>query len=154
MNLIGTLRVVLVCLTTAGTEFPGHTNRTAAKSLLFSTDRRGRLICHHDLSGAPDNIHLAAGAASNRSNCKGPIGIPCAVTPKGTRPPVWNLSYTRYALCVGQNRTFFLLRCALDEMCAISNVKMTSLRIMPPCWWREMQISDARPERPSHVDPM
>src|SRR5579862_8552382 len=26
---------------------------------------------------------LAARAASNRSTCKGPLGLPCAVTPKG-----------------------------------------------------------------------
>jgi hypothetical protein len=32
--------------------------------------------------------NLAAGVASNRSNCKGPIGLPCAVTPLKTRPPV------------------------------------------------------------------
>jgi len=30
---------------------------------------------------------LAARAASRRSNCKGPPGLPCAVTPQGTWPP-------------------------------------------------------------------
>jgi hypothetical protein len=30
---------------------------------------------------------LAARAASKRSNCKGPLGLPCAVTPQGTWPP-------------------------------------------------------------------
>ena len=29
----------------------------------------------------------AARAASKRSNCKGPPGLPCAVTPQGTWPP-------------------------------------------------------------------
>jgi hypothetical protein len=29
----------------------------------------------------------AARAASRRSNCKGPPGLPCAVTPQGMRPP-------------------------------------------------------------------
>jgi hypothetical protein len=31
--------------------------------------------------------NLAARAASKRSNCKGPPGLPCAVTPQGTWPP-------------------------------------------------------------------
>jgi hypothetical protein len=31
--------------------------------------------------------NLAARAASRRSNCKGPPGLPCAVTPQGTWPP-------------------------------------------------------------------
>src|ERR1700720_571537 len=30
---------------------------------------------------------LAARAASKRSNCKGPPGLPCAITPQGTWPP-------------------------------------------------------------------
>src|ERR1039457_2719193 len=30
---------------------------------------------------------LAARAASKRPNCKGPPGLPCAVTPQGTWPP-------------------------------------------------------------------
>jgi hypothetical protein len=28
------------------------------------------------------------GRLPSRSNCKGPLGLPCAVTPYGTRPPV------------------------------------------------------------------
>src|SRR6202790_3460475 len=31
--------------------------------------------------------NVAARAASKRSNCKGPPGLPCAVTPQGTWPP-------------------------------------------------------------------
>src|ERR1035437_4295025 len=31
--------------------------------------------------------NLAARAASRQSNCKGPPGLPCAVTPQGTWPP-------------------------------------------------------------------
>jgi len=31
--------------------------------------------------------NLATRAASKRSNCKGPPGLPCAVTPQGTWPP-------------------------------------------------------------------
>jgi len=30
---------------------------------------------------------MATRAASKRSNCKGPLGLPCAVTPQGTWPP-------------------------------------------------------------------
>jgi hypothetical protein len=37
--------------------------------------------------GAAFQGNLAARAASKRSNCKGPLGPPCAVTPHGTWPP-------------------------------------------------------------------
>ena len=37
--------------------------------------------------GAEFQWNLAARAASKRSNCKGPPGLPCAVTPQGTWPP-------------------------------------------------------------------
>ena len=37
--------------------------------------------------GAALQWNLAARAASKRSNCKGPPGLPCAVTPKWTWPP-------------------------------------------------------------------
>ena len=36
--------------------------------------------------GAAFQQKLAARAASKRSNCKGPLGLPCAVTPQGTWP--------------------------------------------------------------------
>src|ERR1700730_13635967 len=37
--------------------------------------------------GSESQWILAARAASKRSNCKGPPGLPCAVTPQGTWPP-------------------------------------------------------------------
>ena len=43
--------------------------------------------CAEDLDPAAFQGNLAARAASKRSNCKGPPGLPCAVTPQGTWPP-------------------------------------------------------------------
>jgi hypothetical protein len=39
-------------------------------------------------STKPNGIGDLLETLINRSNCKGPVGLPCAVTPQGTRPPV------------------------------------------------------------------
>src|ERR1017187_8574433 len=60
---------------------------------------------------------LAARAASKRSNCKGPPGLPCAVTPQGTWPP-YILSYP--------STTITILR---TSVCPIVNSKIFQLQV-------------------------
>ena len=75
--------------------------------------------CAEDLDAAFQG-NLAARAASKRSNCKGPPGLPCAVSPQGTWPPwvpsspstnewedvrSWNTS-ARFRTSLEQNQVF------------------------------------------------
>src|ERR1035441_165820 len=59
---------------------------------------------------------LAARAASKRSNCKGPPGLPCAVTPQGTWPPCFpsypspTITILRTSVCPIVNSKIFQLQ--------------------------------------------
>jgi hypothetical protein len=97
-------------------------------------------------------MNMAAGAASNRSNCKGPIGIPCAVTPQGTRPPC--RTYPIHAVSSELVRIappFCLHRCVFDEERVMPNATRTNRRMIPSSGRRRLQVSEARLERPRRV---
>ena len=65
-----------------------------------------------------------------------------------------NQSYTRRDRRVGQNRTFALQRYGYEERRAVSNARITRLRIMAAREKQGLQVSPARLERPLHGAPM
>src|ERR1700682_2208348 len=67
-----------------------HLSRNCRSQPTCPRDIRRHLLDQVDRAqglGAAFQWNLAARAASKRSNCKGPPGLPRAVTPQGTWPP-------------------------------------------------------------------
>jgi len=81
--------------------------------------------------GATFQWNSAARAASKRPNCKGPPGLPCAVTPLGTLPP-----------CVPSNPITIMTIFGMN-VCPVGNSHKVGSQTRVLLW--KVEIRDANP---------